>query len=159
MHQSWSRAEAEWRQKRQSGGRWGWRWLEVGGEGEGRSYHDMKHIDMILSHVIQHDMLLQHMGLFICLRQNLLEFDLGFLPLPELITKMLSSLGIVKMGTAPQLKSFWSECQGTQRSLEHHWEVKFELIIDLGSLSGGWTHTMVSQFHQQFNGWHGTRRG
>ncbi len=23
-----------------SGGRWGWRWLGVGGEGEGRLYHD-----------------------------------------------------------------------------------------------------------------------
>src|SRR6266436_3143837 len=32
--------EAEWRQKRWSGGGWGRRWLEVGGEGEGRSYHD-----------------------------------------------------------------------------------------------------------------------
>src|SRR5258708_1242175 len=37
MHWSWSGAEAEWRQKRQSGGRQGWRRLEVGGEGEGRS--------------------------------------------------------------------------------------------------------------------------
>src|SRR5258705_11078779 len=115
-------------------------------------YLIMKCIDMILSHVIRHDMLLQHMGLFICLRQNLLEFDLGFLPLPELIMKMLSSLRIVKMGMAPQLKSFWSECQGTQRSLEHHWEVEFELIVNLGSLSSGWTHTTVSQFHQWFNG-------
>ena len=30
----------EWRWKRWSGGRWGQRWLEVGGEGEGWSYHD-----------------------------------------------------------------------------------------------------------------------
>src|SRR5258708_27572809 len=45
MHWSWSRVEAEeveWRQKRQSGGRWGQRWLGAGGEGEGRSYHDRK---------------------------------------------------------------------------------------------------------------------
>ena len=44
MHQSWSRVEAEeveWRQRRQSGGGGGWRQLEVGGEGEGRLYHDM----------------------------------------------------------------------------------------------------------------------
>ncbi len=47
MHQSWSGVEAEeaeWRQKRQSGGRrggWGWRQLEVGREGEGRLYHDI----------------------------------------------------------------------------------------------------------------------
>ena len=43
MHQSWSGAEAEeaeWRQRRQSGGGGSRRWLEVGGEGEGRSYHD-----------------------------------------------------------------------------------------------------------------------
>ncbi len=30
----------ERRWKRQSGGGWGQRWLEVGREGEGRSYHD-----------------------------------------------------------------------------------------------------------------------
>src|SRR5260221_3856064 len=44
-HQSWSRAEAEeaeWRRRRRSGGRGGQRWLEVDGEGEGRSYHDSK---------------------------------------------------------------------------------------------------------------------
>ena|SRR5260221_5129354 len=64
-------------------------------------YLIMKCIDMILSHVVQHDMLLQHMHLFICLRQNFLELNLSLLPLPELIMKMLSSLGIVKMGTAP----------------------------------------------------------
>src|SRR5258708_24797501 len=78
-------------------------------------YLIMKHINMILSHIIRHDMLLQHTGLFIHLRQNLLEFDLGFLPLPELITKVLGSLGIVEMGMAPRLKSFWSECQGSGR--------------------------------------------
>ncbi len=36
MHRSWSRAEAE----EAGGGRWGQRWLEVGREWEGRSYHD-----------------------------------------------------------------------------------------------------------------------
>src|SRR5258708_18698565 len=44
MHQSWSGAEAEeveWRWRRQSGGGGSRRWLEVGGEGEGRSYHDI----------------------------------------------------------------------------------------------------------------------
>src|SRR5258708_3574973 len=43
MHQSWSEVEAEeveWRWRRRSGGRGSRRWLEVGGEGEGRSYHD-----------------------------------------------------------------------------------------------------------------------
>src|SRR5258708_937926 len=122
-------------------------------------YLIMKRINMILSHVIRHDVLLQHTGLFIRLRQNFLEFHLGFLPLPELITKVLGSLGIVKMGTAPRLKSFWSERQGTQRSLEHHWEIEFKLIVDLGSLPGGWTHTTVSQFHRWCNGLYGTRRG
>src|SRR5258708_2422937 len=34
------RVGAEQRQKRWSGGRGSWRWLEVGREGEGRSYHD-----------------------------------------------------------------------------------------------------------------------
>src|SRR5260221_171217 len=43
------RVGAEWRQKRQSGGRWGWRQLEVGGEGEGRLYHD---ITPLLCHYI-----------------------------------------------------------------------------------------------------------
>src|SRR5258708_7092829 len=41
MHQSWSRVEAEWRQKRQSGGGWGWRQLEAGGEGGGGVDHDI----------------------------------------------------------------------------------------------------------------------
>ena len=44
MHRSWSRVEveeAEWRQRRRSGGGGSWRQLEVGGEGEGRSYHDI----------------------------------------------------------------------------------------------------------------------
>src|SRR5260221_13307980 len=36
-HWSWSGAEAEWRWKRQSGGGWGQRWLEAGGE-ERRSW-------------------------------------------------------------------------------------------------------------------------
>src|SRR5258705_13812268 len=43
MHQSWSRAEveeAEWRRRRQSGGGGSQRQVEVGKEGEGRSYHD-----------------------------------------------------------------------------------------------------------------------
>src|SRR6266436_222693 len=43
MHRSWSRVEAEeveWRWRKRSGGRGSWRWLEVGREGEGRSYHD-----------------------------------------------------------------------------------------------------------------------
>src|SRR5258708_21162980 len=43
-HQSWSGAEAEeaeWRWRRWSGGRGSRRQLEVGGEGEGRSYHDI----------------------------------------------------------------------------------------------------------------------
>src|SRR5260221_3656894 len=35
------RVGAEWRWKRQSGGRRGQRQLEVSGEGEGRSYHDI----------------------------------------------------------------------------------------------------------------------
>src|SRR5260221_4449252 len=44
MHWSWSGVEAEeaeWRRKRWSGGRGSRRWLEVGREGEGRSYHDI----------------------------------------------------------------------------------------------------------------------
>src|SRR5260221_12609127 len=115
-------------------------------------YLIMKRINMILSHVIRHDVLLQHTGLFIRLRQNFLEFDLGFLPLPELITKVLGSLGIVKMGMAPRLKSFCSERQGTQRRLEHHWAIEFELTVELGSLSVGWIHTTVRQFHRRING-------
>src|SRR5258705_8674862 len=42
-HQSWSGVEAEeaeWRRRRQSGGGGSQRWVEVGREGEGRSYHD-----------------------------------------------------------------------------------------------------------------------
>src|SRR5260221_9511613 len=34
-----------WRQKGQSGGRRAWRQQEVGGEGEGRSYHDSEWIN------------------------------------------------------------------------------------------------------------------
>ena len=52
MHWSWSGAEveeAEWRQKRQSGGRGGQRQLEAGGEGEGRSYHDRMHYSWLWS--------------------------------------------------------------------------------------------------------------
>src|SRR5258708_13658731 len=43
MHQSWSGVEveeAEWRQRRWSGGGGSRRWLEAGREGEGRLYHD-----------------------------------------------------------------------------------------------------------------------
>src|SRR5260221_14442510 len=42
-HRSWSGVEAEeveWRQRKRSGGRGSWRWLEAGGGGEGRAYHD-----------------------------------------------------------------------------------------------------------------------
>ena len=53
------RVGAEWRWKRWSGGRWGWRWLEVGREGEGRLYHD---ITPLLCRYIVGGIIIRHMN-------------------------------------------------------------------------------------------------